>query len=211
MAQQAVMYLSARLLSPMVNNMGKSASAAYAVALTLFKLIEAVYCNSSKALSNYAAQCVGLKKYGEIKKGVFAGLLQGLAFTLPFIGVCALFPNAVCSPFFKADAVAETKLYAVTFSCIYVPFTAFCVINNLFHSLFRGVKASACLFTSTLVGAAIRYIASAILINQYGMNGFYAGWAISWIGETLYALVLFLSNVWNPLKKEKYVQEKTAY
>ncbi|MGN1052713.1 MAG: MATE family efflux transporter, partial [Candidatus Scatosoma sp.] len=57
MAQQTVMYLSSLLLSPMVNGMGKSASAAYAVALTLFNLIQAVYCNSSKALSNYAAQC----------------------------------------------------------------------------------------------------------------------------------------------------------
>ncbi|MDD6994672.1 MAG: MATE family efflux transporter [Candidatus Borkfalkiaceae bacterium] len=210
MAQQMVMYLSSLLLSPFVNGMGKSASAAYAVALTLFNLVQAVYCNSSKALSNYAAQCVGLKKFGKIRRGLLAGLLQGLAFTLPFIGVCALFPEAVCSLFFKADAAEETRQYSVLFARVYVPFMTFCMVNNLFHALYRGVKASACLFTSTLVGAAIRYTASAMLIGKYGMSGFYAGWAISWIGETLYAFALFLTNVWNPLKKKKSAAEKSA-
>lgn len=209
-AQQMVMYLSSLLLSPMVNAMGKSASAAYAVALTLFNLVQAVYCNSSKALSNYAAQCVGQKKYDKIRKGMPAGLLQGFAFTLPFIAVCALFPNAVCSLFFKADASEETRRYAVEFSRIYVPFTAFCVINNLFHALFRGVKASACLFTSTLAGAAIRVVASALLIGKYGMTGFYAGWAVSWLGEALYAFALFLTDVWNPVKKKKSAPENPA-
>ncbi|MGN1062153.1 MAG: MATE family efflux transporter, partial [Candidatus Scatosoma sp.] len=210
MAQQTVMYLSSLLLSPMVNGMGKSASAAYAVALTLFNLIQAVYCNSSKALSNYAAQCVGLKKYDKLKKGMLAGLLQGAAFTLPFIGVCALFPEKICSLFFRADAAEETREYAVLFARVYVPFMTLSMINNLFHALYRGVKASACLFSSTLAGAAIRYVASAILIGRYGMNGFYAGWAISWIGEALYAFVLFLSGVWNPVKKIKRQAEETA-
>lgn len=60
--------------------------------------------NSAKALSNHTAQCMGLKKYDRIKKGLGAGALQGLAFSLPFLLVCAFFPEAVCSLFFKPEA-----------------------------------------------------------------------------------------------------------
>lgn len=202
MAQQGVMYLSSLLLSPLVNGMGASASAAYTVALTVFNLIQAVYCNSSKAVSNYSAQCVGLHKYRGLKKGLGVGVLQGLAFTLPFIVVCSVLPDKVCSLFFKADADALSREYAELFARTYVPFMVFAILNNLFHALYRGVKASAFLFSSTFVGAAVRWIASFLLISKYGMPGFFAGWAISWVGEALYAFALFLTGRWNPARRE---------
>ena len=202
MAQQMVMYLSSLLLSPLVNGLGKEAPAAYSVALTLFNLIAAVFGNSAKALSNYTAQCMGLKKYDRIKKGLGAGALQGLAFSLPFLLVCAFFPEAVCSLFFKPEASAVTKNYAILFARVYAPLMFLYGTNNLFHALFRGTKASVCLFTSTFWGAAVRYVASALLIAKAGMNGFYLGWAISWAAEAVYAIILYLTNVWNPARKE---------
>lgn len=201
-AQQMVMYLSSLLLSPLVNGMGAEASAAYAVALPVFNLVQAVYCNSSKALSNYSAQLTGAQKYDGLKKGLWVGLLQGTAFTLPFILVCCLLPEKICGLFLKADASVLTREYAVLFARFYVPFMAFNMVNNLFHALYRGTKASACLFSSTLVGAALRFAASALLIPRYAMNGFYLGWAISWIGETIYAFSLYLSGIWNPARKQ---------
>ena len=60
-----------------------------------------------------------------------------------------------------------------------------------------------CLFTSTLWGATVRYAASALLIAKYGMNGFYLGWAISWAAEAVYAVILYLTNAWSPVKKMK--------
>ena len=203
MAQQMVMYLSSLLLSPLVNGLGKEAPAAYSVALTIFNLIGAVYSNSSKALSNYAAQCMGVKKYDRIKKGLGAGAIQGLAFSLPFLLVCAIFPQQVCSLFFKEDASEITKNYAVLFARVYAPMMILYGTNNLFHALFRGTKASVCLFTSTLWGATVRYAASALFIAKYGMNGFYLGWAISWAAEAVYAVILYLTNAWSPVKKMK--------
>ena len=206
-AQQMVMYLSSLLLSPLVNGLGKEAPAAYSVALTLFNLIAAVFGNSAKALSNYTAQCMGLGKCDRIKKGLGAGALQGAAFALPFLLVCAVFPDTVCSLFFKSDASELTKNYAVLFARVYAPMMILYGVNNLFHALYRGTKASVCLFTSTLCGAAVRYAASAMLIAKLGMNGFYLGWAISWAAESVYAIVLYFTNVWNPEKK----REKIAY
>lgn len=87
-----------------MNGLGKEAPAAYSVALTIFNLIGAVYSNSSKALSNYAAQCMGVKKYDRIKKGLGAGAIQGLAFSLPFLLVCAIFPAAGMLAVFQGGA-----------------------------------------------------------------------------------------------------------
>lgn len=100
MAQQMVMYLSSLLLSPLVNGLGKEAPAAYSVALTIFNLIGAVYSNSSKALSNYAAQCMGVQKIrpnqkgtgrgGDTGAGVFAAVSAGLR-DFPAAGMLAVF------------------------------------------------------------------------------------------------------------------------
>lgn len=196
--QQSTMYLSSMLLSPLVNGLGPSASASYAVVSRVYDINAAVYQNSSRASTNYAAQCVGQGKCDKIKKGVFVGLLQGVAFVLPFLLVCSVFHKPVCSLFFKADADALTKEYSYLFASRYLPFIVINLVCNLFHGLFRGVKAMGYLFTSTLLATVVRYVASAILIRFMGMEGFYLGWLVSWVIEAIFVLLLFFFGKWNP-------------
>ena len=209
MAQQTVMYFVGLLISPLVNGMGIAATASYSVVTHIYNLIANVYQNSSRTVSNYAAQCIGSKQYAKIKKGVGAGLLQGLAFATPFILVCVFFREAVCGIFLKADASALVKEYSHAFAKIYLPFIYFNIVNNLFHALYRGVKAMGHLFFMTLLGSLARLLCSIFLIPKMGMNGFYLGWVISWIVEAIITTCLYFIGKWLP-KAEEVSQEQTT-
>ena len=202
MAQQMVMYFSSFLISPLVNGIGPSASASYSVVSRIYDLNASVYQNSARAIANYSSQCVGHKKYAAIKKGVFVGLLQGIAFVTPFILVCCIFPEPICSLFLKADADTQTISYSYAFARYYLPFIYINLVCNLFHGLYRGVKATGHLFLTTLLGAFSRFIFSAALIPSLGMHGFYIGWVLSWVAEAIVCVLLFLWGKWNPARKE---------
>lgn len=197
MAQQMVMYLASLLLSPLVNGLGVAASASYSVVLRVYDINAAVYQNSARSVSNYSAQCMGSGQREKIKKGVFAGLLQGVLFVTPFVVACSVFHESVCSLFFNADADALTKEYTYLFAKRYLPFIYINLVCNLFHGLFRGVKATGYLFSSTFLAAAVRYIASALCITSLGMEGFYLGWLISWVVEAAFSTCLFFFGKWS--------------
>lgn len=199
--QQSVMYLASMLLSPLVNGLGASASASYAVVSRVYDLNASVYQNSARSISNYSAQCVGGNEPEKINKGVFVGLVQGVVFVLPFVLVCAILHKPVCSLFFKADADALTKEYAYLFCTRYLPFIFLNLLCNLFHGLFRGVKAMGHLFGCTMLASLVRYVASALLIKPLGMEGFYLGWVISWFIEAVLVIVLFYIGKWKPTKE----------
>ena len=51
---------------------------------------------------------------------------------------------------------------------------------------------------SSAFGAAVRVIASFALVPFYGIHGVYAGWAISWIIEAIFAIIIYFSEKWQP-------------
>ena len=68
--QQAILYVSGCFISPLVNDLGEEASASYAVCLQIFNICATIFQNSSKTLSNYASQCLGMNKPEKINKGI---------------------------------------------------------------------------------------------------------------------------------------------
>lgn len=210
MAQQGVMYLASLGIAPLVNSLGAAASASYSVVFRVFEINNSVYSNSTRAVSNYTSQCVGHKKYYRIKRGVWAGLLQAMVLVTPFILVTCLFPEAVCSIFFKADASLEAREYAYLFARRYQPFAYFHLVTNLFHALYRGSKATGHLFFTTFLGALARYVCSLLLMKSYGMEGFYLGWVLSWVIEDIFAVALFFLGKWNPEQKESATEPEKA-
>ena len=202
MLQQMVMYLASLFISPLVNGIGKEASASYSVVSRIYDINASVYQNSTRAFTTYTAQCAGRKEYGKIPRGVRVGLLQSSLFVTPFVLTCVIFPNQVCSLFFKADAGIVAREYAFVFARFVIPFVYFNVINNLMHGLFRATKSTRFLFSSSCFGAIIRYVFSVLLIPTYGMNGFYVGWIISWILECVFDFILYFTGKWNPERQK---------
>lgn len=194
--QQGVMYLANLLLSPMVNGIGPAATASYNVTHRIFEFNSAMFYNSSRAVGSYSAQCVGAKKYGSIKKGVGAGLLQSELFLLPILAVCLIFPQQIVGLFSKE--VGESLAYSLFFVQLCLPFTVFHCVDNLFHHLYRGCKRMGLLLLSTGFASATRLLLGLVLTATMGMNGFYISWAASWALEAVLNAVIYLFGVWIP-------------
>ena len=201
MMQQLIMYVAPLIISPFINAIGSSATAAYTVVTRIYNIIASVYQNSAKTLSNYAAQCMGAKKYSQVKKGVYVGFFQGLMFIAPFLLICVFGAKHTCMLFFTKGSSGEALNYDITFSVSFLPFIVFNVINNLFHSFFRGVNAPACLLFSTIIGSVSRVLTSIYFIKSgYGMNGAYMGWVASWIIEAVFVVYIYYSGRWKPIE-----------
>ena len=195
-AQQLIMYIAGLVIAPMINGISSSASAAYTVVQQLYNFCATIYQNSSKTLSNYTAQCIGANKTEQLKKGVRVGTIQGIAFASVPVLICMIFAKQVCAVFFPADYSGDGLTYAILFAQIYLPFIAFNVINNLFHSFYRGTTSMKLLVLLTATGAVARIVFSMIFIPLFGMQGMYIGWVLSWVTESVLAIASFVSGIW---------------
>lgn len=189
--QQTAMYLASMAMSPVVNGIGSAATAGYVVVLKIYDFNATIYQQSSKTVSNYAAQCVGAKKYRNLKKGLWVGLLQGVVFVVPVIAVCWVFARPLCRAFFPAGYAGEGLEYAVRFVLVYLPMILINLLNNLFHAFYRGIAAMKWLMSSTFIGAGAWIGLSLWLAPKMGIEGIYLGWVLSWIIEVLFSMVVY--------------------
>jgi len=196
MLQQFGMYISGMLVSPMVNSLGSDASASYTVTTRISEFACSVYQNSSKTLSTYNAQCVGAGKYNEFKKGLKAGFVQALLFVLPIILAAAIFPTQLSYLFFPKDYVGKGVEYSAIFLRYFMPLLVANMIANLFHSFFRGVAAMKPLVVATFSGSFAKLLFCFVLMRFFGMYGFFAGWASSWLADGLIGYLFYRNGGW---------------
>lgn len=212
MLQQMLMYFASVVISPMVNGISSAASAAYIINLKVYDVTATIYQNSAKTLGNYTAQSLGAKKYQNIKRGLKVGVIQGLAFTLPSLALTVIFAREFCAFFLPSGFTGEALEMAIIFARYCMPFVLLNFINNLFHSFYRGVAAMKLLVSATLIGSASRIIATYFAVKSFGMNGVYIGWAISWLVECIYTLIMYFSGIWIPAEmKDYYAHSSSAH
>lgn len=196
--QQGIMYFSSAAVSPLVNGIGAHASAAYNVAQKVYSLNAGIYQHSTKVLANFTSQCAGTGAYRRIREGVWVALRQSVLIVLPCLLVCAIFPKAVCGLFFNETATAESISYSVIFLRFVLPLVLFNLINNLFHALLKGLKVTKLLMFSSTLGAVVRVASSFVFAPFFGIVGVYAGWALSWVIEAIFAIIVYFSGKWQP-------------
>lgn len=203
MFQQVAIYLSTALVSPLVNGIGAHASAAYSVSQRIYNLNASIYQNSTKVLANFTSQCAGSGNYHRIRSGVRTAFRQSTLIVLPLLLSCALFPEFICGLFFDETATATTVTLATAFLRFYLPLVFFNLINNIFHAILKGLKSTRLLMFSSFLGAAVFVAAGYALTPFFGMHGVYAGWALSWVIEAIFAIVVYFSGKWEtPQMKE---------
>jgi len=201
--QQAAMYVSGVLLSPVVNSLGEAAIASYVVSMQIMGLSNTMYYNASRTVSNYTAQCLGSpferdEMRRRLKRGIGVGLVQSTALTLLLLIPCVIFPQFTASIFFERGSAEESIAMTVFFQRVFLPFSVFNIVNNLFHGVFRAVKAKGLLISSTVFSSAIRIAVSYPLTAKYGLDGFWAGMVIAWIAEALVLGVIYRMDLWMP-------------
>ena len=201
--QQSAMYVAGLLLSPMINSLGSTALASYAVSTQILAILNSVYQNSARATSNYMAQCSGeilesAEKRRKLRLGVRVGWVQATVFLLVFLIPCLLAPEFFAKIFFSEGSAQESIALSVVFERVFLPFVLFNVVNNTFHAVFRAVKSMAFLIGSTIFSSVVRIGVSLPLTASYGLNGFWAGMVIAWIAEAILLLVVYRMNWWLP-------------
>ncbi len=194
--QQGVMYISTLLLSPMLNGLGADASASYTVSYRIYNIVTCVFFGASKSISTYVAQAIGGKKLDTIKKGFRVGILQCICFLIPILTVCIAAPNLVCGFFFESGYSGKGIEYSINFLKFFMPFVIFNLINNAFHAFYRGTKEMNHLVACTFFGSFMQLAVGFFLTKYFGMYGFYAGWAISWIADAALGFALYLTKGW---------------
>ncbi len=210
MIQQIIMYTSDVFVSPLINRLGVTQLSAYSVSSKIKVISEQTFCSSSKAVSNYAAQCIGAGKPEKIKKGVGACVLQGMLTLLPIVLLCIFFSGNIASLFFEKKEI-EGIAYVMTFLKIYMPLMFFNVINNLFHSFFRGIKAMRYLLFTTSIGSIAKYVFSLLLVGKYALHGIWMAIVIAWIIEAIVCLIMYFTGIWEKYTKTTAIPvKKTA-
>ena len=206
--QQMIMYAVTFLISPIVNGLGTSATAAYSVIGNIQHLSNTIYQNTSKALTNYCAQCIGKRKFGQIKKGVWASFVQSITLVVPIIICCAIFASPLCKMYFENGYKGESLNYCILFVRFYQPLIVFNLINNMFHSFYRGVRSMKLLVASTLVNSVTRVLITAMIVSEMGMKGIFFGWVVAWIVEAVFNVIIFFTGVWKKEKINKIIEEE---
>ena len=92
--------------------------------------------------------------------------------------------------------------YSIIFVRFFLPINVFNVVNNLFHSFYRGCACMRLLVVLTFTGAFSRVIFTYIFAYFYGFYGVFTGWAMSWICEAILAFIIYFKGVW-----EKEIQK----
>ncbi len=206
--QQMIMYVVSFLISPLVNGIGTAATAAYSIILNIQSISNSVYQNTSKTLTNYTAQCIGMRKFEKIKKGVLISFLQSTIMITPIIVLCSIFALPLCKLYFPKGFSGESLDYCVIFIRYYQLLIFFNLINNMFHSFYRGVMAMKLLVVSTIISSATRILITVLIIKNTGMNGIYLGWVASWIVEAVFNVVIYFTGVWKKEKISKIIAEE---
>lgn len=191
--QQMIMYACTFGLAPLVNGIGLSATAGYAIASKAYNICQSFYLSSSRTVSNYVAQCAGAEQFGKIPKGMRVGFLQGLLFVSAPLLLFVFLPEQVCGLFFASDYEGTALALAVRFCRWYLPFVLFAMLDNQFHAFFRGFGAMKMLILSTAVGAVTRLALSYLFIGSMEMDGIYLAWVISWAVELLFSLAVYFT------------------
>jgi len=194
--QQLIMSGATFLISPVINGLGSDASASWAVILSIYEISACIYTDASRTVSSYTAQSIGAKKYQNIKKGVKVGFIQGFVFLSVPLVFSIVFAKDICSLFFPKGYTGMALTYSIIFVRFFLPINAFNVVNNLFHSFYRGCALMRFLVILTFVGAFSRVVFTYIFAYLYGMYGVYTGWALSWVCEAIVALVIYFSEIW---------------
>ncbi len=209
MIQQTTMYFASAAVSPLINGIGASASAAYAVVHKVYSFTSSMYQSTTKVLANFIAQCAGSRSYRRIRDGIPIVLRQAACVAVPILAVCAVFPDTVCSLFFDRNATADSIAYAVLFLRYFLPFVLFNLVNNIFHAILKGIKSMNLLMLSTAINTAVFVLGAYLAAPALGIRGIYAAWVCSWIAEAIFAICIYYSGLWQPRDMKTALRENS--
>ena len=190
--QQVAYHGIGLLIAPAINGLGANATTGNTVATRLNNMCSQSFWCATRALSCYTAQCVGAGKEKRIRKGLWADLWVCVGFLLPFLLVFVGFAEPISSLFFPAGYTGEAYQYAVRFATFYLPFLLVNMLGHLIHAYLRGLGSMRVVFWLSVLGSAVRYVCTLLLVPTMHMEGVFLAMSVGWCADTLASSIIYL-------------------
>lgn len=187
--QNCVIAVGGMIVQTVVNPMGVAFIAGYTATNKLYGLLEIAAVSYGYALSAYAGQNLGARRFDRIREGVHAGLIAGIA-TAVSIGVLMLcFGRLFIGMFIDRSPLSgEAMGYALEFLRIMACCLPILYVLYVYRSTLQGMGNTLMPMLSGLAEFAMRTGAALLLPGLIGYSGVFWAEVLAWLGADMILL-----------------------
>lgn len=192
--QQATVQLGKIGVQAIVNTMGVSMAAAFAVVNRIDDFAIMPEQNIAHAMTALMAQNRGAGKLDRMKKGFWSGLMLECIYGLTMTVICFWFARPLMMLFTKEKGVI---LHGVTYLKLIAVIYVVPGITNGLQGYFRGIGEMKVTLLSSFINMGLRVLAVAVfvLVLDIEMEAIPMAYLIGWIGMTVVELPLLMKNM----------------
>ncbi|WP_368245950.1 MATE family efflux transporter [Clostridium paraputrificum] len=189
-------------LAKIISNFGSDAIAAQKIGLQIESITFMVIGGLNGAISSFAGQNFGAKKYKRILDGYNSSLRIGLIYSLFMALIFIFIPGSLVSLFIKEDNTASI-------ACGYLQIVGlsqlFSTIEMVSNGLFTGVGKPKIPAIISIIFTVLRIPMALIFIRIIGVNGIWLSIALSSVLKGITAYLLYIVTVRKEYTNAKYI------
>lgn len=194
--QQSFVSIGNMFIQTYVNSFGSAAIAGYSAAIKLNTFAITSFTTLANGLSSFAAQNIGARKMGRVKKGLFSGLGLALTVAIPFFLLYFFFGDMMMALFLKVSEAEKAAKIGEEFLKIVSPCYFIAAIKLMCDGLLRGAGMMAGFMSSTFTDLLLRVVLAGFLSGSfikgigYNITGIWMAWPVGW-GISMVIAIIF--------------------
>lgn len=191
--QQATAQAGKVIVQGLVNGMGTSVVAAFAIVNRIDDFAYTPEQNIGHAMTSFLAQNRGAGKMERVRKGFGSGMLLEMLYGLLVFGICFLFAEPLMGLFVKdAEVIAQGVSYLKWISFLYL----LPAMTNGIQGYFRGMGRMQITFLSSLVNTVVRVLVAAfcIIVMKKGLSCVPFSYGVGWVVMLCVELPILFKN-----------------
>lgn len=191
--QQTFASIGLMVIQILVNDMGSTCMAAYAVASRIDGFAIMPTQNMGQALSNFTAQNLGAEKNDRVVKGYKASMIMGTIVSIVIGMIIVTFPDVFTRLFSDDASILEiSRSYLKIIASFYIVYAAMQVTNGAL----LGYGKTFIPMISTVVSLCLLQVPIAIILSGHlGYIGIWIATPIGWAGGLLIRIIYFYNKV----------------
>lgn len=158
------------------------------------------------AMSTYAGQNYGAKKFERLKSGLKASILLNVLMVLFLSAIIVPFGKYFVLLFMEAKETTSISV-AVSYLLIVSSFYFFCGFGYILQSYLRGVNYVAVPTASSIVELVVKIVIAFAFSYAFGYNGIWWAWPVSWIVSDAFLTAYYYFKALPELSKINRAQE----
>lgn len=187
MLQQLFLGLGGSVIQYLINGYGSIIISAYTAASKIESFATLPAVNIGKSMSNYIAQNKGAGKDERVRRGIKAGVIIIISFSVLLIVIILFGAKDIIRLFCEDSKVCKAGVtYLQIVCCFYCVFGVMQLLNGVLIGL---GKANLSLWGSILSFCLLQVPVAVILSKLIGVNGIWIAAPIGWIGGLLLRIV----------------------